>query len=58
MTSQERYAIHSQLEHLQAKYVGTGHADTTKLCRRARPLSPHAAPRRRALVGARPLPHD
>merc|ERR1712166_1299900 len=30
MTSQERYAAHSQLEHLQAKYVGTGHADTTK----------------------------
>ena len=30
MTSQERYSIHSQLEHLQAKYVGTGHADTTK----------------------------
>ena len=23
-------AVHSQLEHLQAKYVGTGHADTTK----------------------------
>lgn len=22
--------IHSQLEHLQSKYVGTGHADTTK----------------------------
>ena len=22
--------VHSQLEHLQAKYVGTGHADTTK----------------------------
>ena len=32
MTSQERYAAHSQLEHLQTKYVGTGHADTTKLC--------------------------
>lgn len=30
MTSQERYSVHSQLEHLQAKYVGTGHADTTK----------------------------
>ena len=30
MTSQERYATHSQLEHMQAKYVGTGHADTTK----------------------------
>ncbi|KAL1228819.1 putative splicing factor 3B subunit 5 [Trichinella zimbabwensis] len=24
----ERYNIYSQLEHLQAKYVGTGHADT------------------------------
>jgi hypothetical protein len=32
MTSQERYASQAQLEHLQAKYVGTGHADTTKLC--------------------------
>lgn len=30
MTSQERYSQHSQLEHMQAKYVGTGHADTTK----------------------------
>mmetsp|Transcript_51041 Transcript_51041/g.101559 ORF Transcript_51041/g.101559 Transcript_51041/m.101559 type:complete len:88 (-) Transcript_51041:266-529(-) len=30
MTSQERYANVSQLEHLQSKYVGTGHADTTK----------------------------
>lgn len=26
----DRYNIHSQLEHLQSKYVGTGHADTTK----------------------------
>lgn len=25
----ERYNIHSQLEHLQSKYIGTGHADTT-----------------------------
>ena len=32
MTSQERYSAHAQLEHLQAKYVGTGHSDTTKLC--------------------------
>lgn len=23
----DRYNLHSQLEHLQAKYVGTGHAD-------------------------------
>jgi len=23
--------LHSQLEHLQMKYVGTGHADTNKL---------------------------
>merc|ERR1711908_264400 len=30
MTSQERFSMHSQLEHLQSKYVGTGHADTTK----------------------------
>lgn len=30
MTSQERFATHAQLEHLQQKYVGTGHADTTK----------------------------
>ena len=26
----ERYNIHSQLQHLQSKYIGTGHADTTK----------------------------
>ncbi|CAI2732301.1 unnamed protein product [Schistosoma spindalis] len=26
----DRYNIHTQLEHLQSKYVGTGHADTTK----------------------------
>ena len=50
MTSQERYSAHAQLEHLQAKYVGTGHSDTTKLC---------AMPRTRATHGARscsPLP--
>ncbi|PAA84145.1 hypothetical protein BOX15_Mlig026727g1, partial [Macrostomum lignano] len=26
----ERFNVHTQLEHLQAKYVGTGHADTNK----------------------------
>jgi splicing factor 3B subunit 5 len=26
----DRYNIHSQLEHLQSKYIGTGHGDTTK----------------------------
>ena len=26
----DRYNIHSQTEHLQSKYVGTGHADTTR----------------------------
>ena len=26
----DRYNIHSQTEHLQSKYVGTGHSDTTK----------------------------
>lgn len=26
----DRYNIHSQSEHLQSKYIGTGHADTTK----------------------------
>ena len=26
----DRYNVHSQLEHLQSKYVGTGHSDTTK----------------------------
>lgn len=26
-TLQDRFNINSQLEHLQAKYVGTGHAD-------------------------------
>lgn len=30
MAGAERYNIHSQLEHLQSKYIGTGHADTTK----------------------------
>ena len=26
----DRYNINSQLEHLQSKYIGTGHADTNK----------------------------
>ena len=26
----DRYNIHSQLEHLQSRYVGTGHADMDK----------------------------
>ena len=26
----DRYNIHSQLEHLQSKYIGTGHADTSR----------------------------
>mmetsp|Transcript_24278 Transcript_24278/g.33966 ORF Transcript_24278/g.33966 Transcript_24278/m.33966 type:complete len:94 (+) Transcript_24278:182-463(+) len=26
----ERFNIHSQLEHLQMKYVGTGHPDVTR----------------------------
>ncbi|XP_028654984.2 splicing factor 3B subunit 5 isoform X1 [Erpetoichthys calabaricus] len=30
LTMTDRYTIHSQLEHLQSKYIGTGHADTTK----------------------------
>ncbi|KAL6769513.1 hypothetical protein ACKKBG_A31325 [Auxenochlorella protothecoides x Auxenochlorella symbiontica] len=29
-TLQDRLNINSQLEHLQSKYVGTGHADTTR----------------------------
>lgn len=29
-TLQDRFNINSQLEHLQSKYVGTGHADVTK----------------------------
>ena len=37
MTTQERFSnVHAQLEHLQAKYVGTGHSDITKLCAAAR----------------------
>lgn len=28
----DRFNINSQLEHLQMKYVGTGHADASKLC--------------------------
>lgn len=27
----DRFNINSQLEHLQAKYVGTGHADLSRL---------------------------
>merc|ERR1712212_750191 len=30
LTMGDRYNIHSQLEHLQSKYIGTGHADTTQ----------------------------
>merc|ERR1712195_291048 len=30
MSSADRFNIHSQLEHLQSKYIGTGHSDTTK----------------------------
>ena len=26
----DRYNIHAQLEHLQSKYTGTGHSDTTR----------------------------
>ena len=26
----DRYNIHSQLEHLQSKYIGTGHSDTSQ----------------------------
>lgn len=29
-TLQDRFNINSQLEHLQAKYVGTGHADLSR----------------------------
>ena len=29
-TLSDRFNINSQIEHLQAKYVGTGHADLTK----------------------------
>lgn len=29
-TLSDRFNINSQIEHLQAKYVGTGHADITK----------------------------
>ena len=28
--SYEKYSIHAQMEHLQLKYQGTGHADTSK----------------------------
>ncbi|KAK6129974.1 hypothetical protein DH2020_036256 [Rehmannia glutinosa] len=31
MQASDRFNINSQLEHLQAKYVGTGHADLTRL---------------------------
>ncbi|PKK77998.1 splicing factor 3B subunit 5/RDS3 complex subunit 10 [Rhizophagus irregularis] len=29
-TEMDRFNLNSQLEHLQSKYVGTGHADTNK----------------------------
>ena len=35
-----RDSLQSQQEHLQAKYVGTGHADTSKLCVHFRQLLP------------------
>ncbi|XP_058089460.1 uncharacterized protein At4g14342 isoform X1 [Magnolia sinica] len=31
MQASDRFNINSQLEHLQAKYVGTGHADLNRL---------------------------
>ena len=31
LKASDRFNINSQLEHLQAKYVGTGHADLTRL---------------------------
>lgn len=31
MTAATKDSLHSQMEHLQMKYVGTGHADTSKL---------------------------
>lgn len=49
MTSQERYSVHAQLEQMQAKYVGTGHADITKLCD---PPLPHILPPASFDVGA------
>jgi len=30
MSTSDRFNINSQLEHLQSKYIGTGHADTSK----------------------------
>jgi len=30
MRASDRFSINSQLEHLQSKHVGTGHADLTK----------------------------
>ena len=50
MTSQERYSVHAQLEQMQAKYVGTGHADITKLC--DPPPLPHILPPASFDVGA------
>uniref|UniRef100_A0A1B0CYM9 Splicing factor 3B subunit 5 n=1 Tax=Phlebotomus papatasi TaxID=29031 RepID=A0A1B0CYM9_PHLPP len=37
----DRYNIHSQLEHLQSKYIGTGHSDTTKYERLSGQLMGH-----------------
>lgn len=30
MSTFDRFNIHAQLEHLQSKYQGSGHADTTR----------------------------
>ena len=49
----ERLNIHAQMEHLQMKYQGTGHADTTKhewITEMARnTLAPHVAHRSRLM---------
>jgi len=40
MQASDRFNINSQLEHLQAKYVGTGHADLNRLSVSLSPFSP------------------
>ena len=58
----ERYNIHSQLEHLQSKYIGTGHADTTKyewltnqVNKKLLPLASHRAAKSIYFLSLEPL---
>ena len=54
MSNMDRFTIHSQLQHLQSKYPGTGNADTTRLyvhpnTLNPKPFEPCWAPSMRAI---------